>query len=72
MTPAELKSARHALGLSVEGFAQLMRVEGRSVRRWEDGTRDIPGPAEAHLELLLAVPAARKHYGLTLTQPQPT
>lgn len=45
MTPAELKSARHTLGLSAEGFAQAVGVEsGRTVRRWEAGDRDIPGP----------------------------
>lgn len=45
MTAAELKAARHALGLSAEGFARLVGVEsGRTVRRWEAGDRDIPGP----------------------------
>jgi DNA-binding transcriptional regulator YiaG len=45
MTPAQLKSARHALGLSAEGFARLVGVKsGRTVRRWESGEREIPGP----------------------------
>ena len=45
MTPAQLKKARHALGLSAEGFARLVGVKsGRTVRRWESGEREIPGP----------------------------
>jgi predicted transcriptional regulator len=43
MTPAQLKKARHALGLSAEGFARLVGVKsGRTVRRWESGERKIP------------------------------
>lgn len=54
MTPAELKAARHALGLSAEGFAHAVRVEsGRTVRRWEAGERDIPGPVTALVEIWL-------------------
>ena len=55
MTPAELKTARHALGLSAEGFARLVQVEsGRTVRRWEAGDRDIPGPVIVIVEALMA------------------
>ena len=65
MTPAELKYARHAFGLSAEGFAKLVRVEsGRTVRRWEAGDRDIPGPVTALVELLIACRAARWHLGV--------
>jgi len=49
MTPDELKFVRHELGLSVAGLAIVLRVTPRSVRRWEDGTRDIPGPAQVLL-----------------------
>lgn len=60
MTPAELKSKRHALGLSAERFARLVRVRsGRTVRKWEAGDRDIPGPVEVIVELAEAVPEAR-------------
>ncbi|MGH2619531.1 MAG: helix-turn-helix domain-containing protein [Anaerolineales bacterium] len=52
MTPAELKHYRKSLGLSVEAFARAVGVmAGRTVRRWEDGTRDIPGPVIVLLEL---------------------
>jgi DNA-binding transcriptional regulator YiaG len=61
LTPAELKSARHALGLSAEGFARLVRVQsGRTVRRWESGEQDVPGPVLVILDLLQHCPAARK------------
>jgi DNA-binding transcriptional regulator YiaG len=61
MTPADLKAARHTLGLSAEGFARLVSVEsGRTVRRWESGERDIPGPIVVLVGLILALPAARK------------
>ena len=63
MTPAELKAARHAFGLSAEGFAQLVRVEsGRTVRRWESGERDIPGPVLVIVEAILNSRAVRKHF----------
>lgn len=61
MTPNELKSKRHGLGLSAEAFARLVRVEsGRTVRRWEAGDRGIPGPVEVILDVLEAVPAAKR------------
>ena len=72
MTPADLKSARHAFGLSAEGFAKLVRVEsGRTVRRWESGERDIPGPVQMMVEALLANKAVRRHFGITLTSLSP-
>lgn len=62
MTPAELKSARNALGLSAEGFARMVHVEsGRTVRRWEAGERDIPGPVIVLMRIIANVPAAREY-----------
>ena len=50
MTPAELKAKRHALGLSASGLAAALKMKGkgagRTVRRWEAGTQDIPGYVE--------------------------
>lgn len=61
MTSAELKAKRHALGLSAEGFARLVRVQsGRTVRKWEAGDRDIPGPVTVILDIAEAVPEARE------------
>lgn len=65
MTPAELKSARRALGLSAEGFARVVGVEsGRTVRRWEAGDRDIPGPVKVLVALALGSKAVRNALGI--------
>lgn len=70
MTPHELRHARHRLGLSVDQFARVVGVAaGRSVRRWEDGTRDIPGPVIILTWLLLNVPAVRR--ALQVADPMP-
>ncbi|MCW2249355.1 DNA-binding transcriptional regulator YiaG [Azospirillum fermentarium] len=54
MTPEAFKEARHTLGLSAQGMADALGVaEGRTVRRWEAGDRDIPGPAIALLRIWL-------------------
>ena len=60
MTPSELRSARLALGLSVERFAALpwrngrIAASGRTVRRWERGMLDIPIGLDAYVRALLA------------------
>ena len=55
MTPVEFKAARHALGLSAEGLARTIGVAtGRTVRKWEAGDRDIPGPAALLMRLFMA------------------
>jgi DNA-binding transcriptional regulator YiaG len=61
MTPTQLKKARHALGLSAEGFACLVGVKsGRTVRRWESGEREIPGPV-FYLLAMIQNPALAKY-----------
>lgn len=61
MTPDELKSKRHALGLTAEGFARAVGVASdRTVRKWEHGDRDIPGPVIVLLEMVEQVPEARE------------
>lgn len=65
MTPDELKKHRQALGLSANGFAALVNVSGgRTVRRWEAGDRDIPGPVVVLINALSESEAVRKHFGL--------
>jgi transcriptional regulator with XRE-family HTH domain len=50
-TPEALKEARAVLGLSADALARIVRVEdGRTVRRWEAGEREIPGPVIVILE----------------------
>lgn len=67
MTPEQLKQARHALGLSAEGMAKLVGVEsGRTVRRWEAGSRSIPGPVQVIVAALMESPAVRRYFGVTL------
>jgi len=69
LTPTELRSIRAALGLSAQGLARILGVaEGRTVRRWEAGDNDIPGPVAVLLDLLLHIPGARKHLGVTLSE----
>lgn len=54
MTPQELKAIRRSLGLSTQGLADVIGVKsGRTIRRWEAGTNDIPGPAEQLLGILV-------------------
>lgn len=53
-TAEDLKAARHALGLSADGLALMVRVEdGRTVRRWEAGERPIPGPVTVIMEIAM-------------------
>lgn len=61
MTPNELKAARTALCLSQAELAALCHVQSdRTVRKWEAGERDIPGPVIVLLALFKAHPAALK------------
>jgi DNA-binding transcriptional regulator YiaG len=56
MSPNEVRDARRALGLTLHELAVLLRMGGdgkRSVRRWEDGDREISGPASVAIEALL-------------------
>ncbi len=63
MTPATLKSAREALGLSQAGLARLLGIRGRhserTVRSWEIGEVRTPGEVETLLWLLDRLPQAR-------------
>ena len=53
MTPEEFKNIRERLGLSAYRLADIFQVRGsRTVRRWETGDRDIPGPAKVLIGLL--------------------
>jgi len=56
MTPQQFKDARHKLGLSAQGMANALGMStssGRTVRRWEAGDRDIPGPVIRVIGFLL-------------------
>lgn len=67
MTGEQLRDARHALGMSTSEFADFVSVsDARSVRRWEDNTRDIPGPVEVLVRAVMNSKQVRKYFGLTL------
>jgi DNA-binding transcriptional regulator YiaG len=75
MTPADLKAARRALGLSQAELARVVGVASdRTVRKWEDAERDIPGPVIVLMHAVLALPALRRHLGLpsALSRPAAT
>ena len=39
---------------------------GRTVRRWESGERDIPGPVTVIVRALMDSRAVRRHFGLSI------
>lgn len=58
MTPAQFKAARQALGLTLKGLAERLRLDARTVRRYEQapdqkGHRPIPGPVEVCMEYFM-------------------
>jgi len=56
MTPEQFKRARRVLGLSAKGMAEALGMgptSGRTIRRWERGDRDIPGPAIVAVRYML-------------------
>jgi len=53
MTGTEFRTAIAVLGLSQLGAARLLGVDGRTVRRWISGERDVPEPAARFLTFLI-------------------
>ena len=53
MTPAQFKAIRHAAGMTQRQLAETLRIsDGRTVRRWEGGEREISGPVTILMEML--------------------
>lgn len=56
LSPADLKARRQRLGLSQAELARALGMTGsgaeRTVRRWESGEYDIPGPVALALTAL--------------------
>lgn len=48
------KSVRHSLGWSLEATGRALCTSERTIRRWEDGTRYIPGTAWIALQFIMA------------------
>lgn len=61
MTPAEFREGRESLHLSQKQLASLFQVASdRTVRKWEAGERDIPGPARVLMLMLVRSQAVRE------------
>ena len=53
MTPTELKAIRERYNLTQSDLASLLRLsDGRTIRRYENGSREISGPVSIILELM--------------------
>lgn len=67
MTADEFRAIRNGLGLSAEGLATILQVHsGRTVRRWEAGEREVPGPVAVLLSALMESEAVRQYFGCRL------
>ena len=54
LTPSLLRDWRKKMGLSQEKLANVLQVQsGRTVRRWELGEREIPGPVKVLMKWLI-------------------
>lgn len=64
MLPHEIQAARHELGMTQRELGVFLELENdgpeRTVRRWETGTRAIPGPVKVALALKLREERKRK------------
>ena len=67
MSPDEFTQERRRLRFTQIDFAELVGVRSdRTVRRWEEGTKEIPGPVELLVELMLEVPEVLDYLDLEL------
>lgn len=64
MTPEELDEAMGVLRLNAQRLALRVGVTDRTVRRWLDGTRNIPPPVEKLVNLWLANPSLAAIFGI--------
>jgi len=63
----DIRTARRKLGLSIEGLRRLLRMgenSGKTIRRWQSGEQDVPGPVAAFLEVLMKSAEARRFAGV--------
>lgn len=52
MTPAALKKARAAMGLTQAQLAAKLRVTSSTVHKWEQGVHPIPEWVDAFMEMM--------------------
>ena len=65
MSPDELREAHRRMGLSANTAALLYGVsDGRTVRRWWSGDRDIPGPVIVLTQALMKSACVREYFGV--------
>lgn len=63
MTAAEFRALRERLALNKTQLGRIVDAPPRTLRRWEAGTSEIPGPVAVLMRLLVAVrgtPLARQ------------
>ncbi len=60
MTSDQFRAALAELQLSQAAFARLAMVNARTVRRWCDGTRAVPGPVVALLQVMITKDECRE------------
>lgn len=53
MSAAEFSAIRARLGMTQAELGAALESDARTVRRWENGERDIPGPVRVALRLML-------------------
>jgi DNA-binding transcriptional regulator YiaG len=54
MTPHQLRTTLKHLDLTQVAAAKLLRVDGRTVRKWVSGDRSAPASAAILLKLIVA------------------
>lgn len=52
MTPAQFIKIRKQAGLSLGQLSEIIRVHERTIRRYEDGSREISGPVSVLMDLI--------------------
>jgi len=57
MTPEKFREIRAGLGFTQSELGARLRVNWRTVAKWEHGERSIPGPAGVLMQLLHENPA---------------
>lgn len=57
----DLRDAMTATSVNVRGMAEMLAVDERTVRRYLDGTRPIPGPVHQLLKLIRIYPQMSFH-----------
>ena len=53
MNHQQFKEAQQQLGLTNEQTSKLLRVSVRTIEKWRQGSREVPGPAVVVLRLCL-------------------